>query len=433
MAKSAKTRKPMSARSKGIICLILLLALTVFVSCLAVGGMKLDSEGVNVLLPWLPVSSANWPQSLPVTRALGGGTYTEFTAALPAGAEEGASLDTLAGEAVKVINNRLENMGEQDRTVTLQDGGKIRVELRNMDASRLSSVMSMATMRGQFEFRGTDGTVILTGKEIARGVLGYNSTRTGYTLTLTPTQEGAQALTDAGVGVVSVYCDGSAVTSAATVSGGTISIQMGTDYTTGANLAFLLNTGALDVTLAQGESGDIPASAGGTLRVVLIAAAVLLLAALVYLVITGKLTGVSGIWTVWCAVLLGLFFYATIVIPSIVASTAPCLIALLLGILLAIFTAVTRTDAISKQISEGYGPKQATKLGFRAAGKLVWLVHGGALVLSLILMIFSFSKATGYSLCAGVVASAIAAPLMRLFQACFTSITGKASLFGKVK
>ena len=75
MSKTAKTRKPMSARSKGLIALILLAALTVFVSCISIGGMKLDGEGVNILLPWVPVSSESWPASLPLSRALGGGSY----------------------------------------------------------------------------------------------------------------------------------------------------------------------------------------------------------------------------------------------------------------------------------------------------------------------------------------------------------------------
>ena len=110
-----------------------------------------------------------------------------------------------------------------------------------------------------------------------------------------------------------------------------------------------------------------------------------------------------------------------------------CLVTLLLGVLLAVYAAVTRTDAIGKQIKEGSAPKSATKLGFRAAAKNVWLVHGCVLVVSLLLMIFSFSKSTGYVLASGVVASAMATVVMRAFQFCFTLISNKPSLFGKVK
>ena len=431
MAKVAKTRKPVSSRTKGCIALVLLLALTVFVSCLAIGGLKLDSEGVNVLLPWVPVSSEKWVKSLPLSRALGGGTYVEYT--VSAAADDETPLPELVQKTADLITSRLSGLGEADSKVTVKDDNVVYVELRNMEASRLSSIRSMSIMPAQLEVQDSAGNVLLTEKEIERASLGLNSAHTGYVLTMTANAEGTKALADAGVSSVSVTLDGSSLTSYATVSGSTISISMGTDYSTAVNVTFLLNTGAVDASLTQTATGTVPPTISGVLRVALILSAVLLVAACLYLVITGKLTGVSGIWTVWCAVLLSLFFFATIVIPTIRATTMACVIALILGILLAIFTAAMRTDAISKQIAEGYGPKQATKTGMRAAAKLVWLVHGGALVLALILMIFNFSRATGYSLAAGVVASAFTAPLMRLFQACFIAITKKPSLFGKAK
>ena len=60
-------------------------------------------------------------------------------------------------------------------------------------------------------------------------------------------------------------------------------------------------------------------------------------------------------------------------------------------------------------------------------------MHGGVLVLSLILMLIPGTKMIGYTLSAAVVASAAAAPLMRLFQGCFTMISSKPALFGKTK
>ena len=45
----------------------------------------------------------------------------------------------------------------------------------------------------------------------------------------------------------------------------------------------------------------------------------------------------------------------------------------------------------------------------------------------------AFSRPVGYCLAAGVFASALAVVIMRAYQACFTAMSGKASLFGKVK
>ena len=432
--KNTQNRKPLTSGTKGLICLAVLLALTVFVSCLSIVGMNLDAEGVNVLLPWVPVSSANWPASLPVSRTLGGGNYVEYTYTLP----EDAAEDALE-KSVNTIRGRLTQMGESDSDVSVKDGA-VRIELRKMDASRLSSLRGMATMGGQFEFADTNSNVILTEKEIssAEVKVNYNNTRTSYTISLifNVNKDGQEKLAESNPSYLSVTCDGDSVSSYGIVSGNQITCSMGSTnsaYTTAANVAFLLNYGAVDMTLTLRDSGDVAASAGSVLGVVLIVVALLLLFTLVYLVATGKLTGISGFLSVWCAVVLNLFFVATIIVPSEYMLNVGCVVAILLGMLLAMYSAVTRTDAISKQITEGSVPKSASKLGFRAAAKNVWIVHAAVLAVALILMIFSFSKSTGYTLASGVVASAMATLVMRAFQFCFTMITGKASLFGKVK
>ena len=93
----------------------------------------------------------------------------------------------------------------------------------------------------------------------------------------------------------------------------------------------------------------------------------------------------------------------------------------------------SQRNSISKQIGEGNTPKQASKLGFRMSAKNIWIAHGAVLAVSLVLMIFAFSKSTGYALAAMVVASAAATLVMRAFQFCVTMISSKPSLFGKVK
>ena len=432
--KNTKTRKPLTSAGKGYICLAVLLILTVFVSCLSIAGMKLDAEGVNVLLPWVPVSSANWPASLPVSRALNGGTYIEYAYTLP----EDAAQNTL-DDSVKTIRERLVQMGESDAAVTVKDDA-VRIELRKMDASRLASLRNMATMGGQFEFSDNDSNVILTEKEISKAdvSVNYNNARTSYTVSLafTVNKDGQSKLAESNPSYLSVTCDGDSVSSYAIVSGDKITCSLGstsTAYNTAANLAFLINYGAVDMTLNLRESGSVNATMGTVLSVVLIVFALLLACALVYMVMTGKLTGVAGFLSVWCAVVLNLFFVACIVVPSVYMLNVGCLVAILLGVLVAVYAAVTRTDAISKQIGEGSVPKAASKLGFKAAAKNIWIAHGGVLAVALILMIFSFSKSTGYTLASGVVASAMTTVVMRAFQFCFTMITNKASLFGKAK
>lgn len=432
--KNANVRKPLSSSAKGLICLVVLAVLTVFVTYIALAGLSLDAQGINKLLPWVPTSSANWPDSLPVSRTLGGASYTEYTYTLPEGADESVLQD-----AVKTMRTRLNQMGEADAEVFLKDD-VVRMELRNMSESRLSSMRSFAIMGGQFVFSDTNGNEVLTQKDIdhAEVAVNYNSTRTSYTVSLnfTVNKDGEAKLAATDAYYLSVTCDGDTVTSYALISDNKISATIGYNsdaYNTAANLAFLLNYGSVDVTLNRSNDGYVAASAGSVLSVVLIVCGLLLVCGLVYMIATGRLTGISAFLSVWCALILGLFFVATIVIPSSNMLNVGCLVAILLGILVALYSAVTRTDAISKQIGEGNTPKQATKLGYRAAAKNIWIVHGAVVILAMILMIFRVSQSTGYALAAMVTASAMCTLVMRAFQFCFTMISNKPALFGKVK
>ena len=430
---NTKTRKPMSARSKGLIWLVILLAVTVFVSFLSISGLRYGEDGVNLLLPWVPVSSQNWPKSLSLSRSLGGGEYTEYTVTAPEGSEE--SVKDLANAAVKVMRDRLSARGMNDVKVSLVGDSTIRVELPKLDDA--ASVLSMLSGNGNFEFRIGD-EAFMTGEDIKSAGVGLSdsSSSASYVLALQTTDEGKQKLADATSanikGTMSIYRDGTLLISATVPEAfttGQISVPLGLDLNGTANVAAQMNKGAFSAVLTKGDAGELENN-GSALRVVLIVAAVMLAVALVYLVVVGKLTGVAGIWSVWCAIIMMMFLYATLVLATVNVSVV---VALLLGSLLAIVTAVTRTDAISRETAKGAAPKAASKAGFRAAGKLVWLVHGGVLVLSLILMLIPGTKMIGYTLSAAVVASAAAAPLMRLFQGCFTMISSKPALFGKTK
>ncbi len=430
--KSASNRKPITSGAKGFICLIVLCAVLVFVSIISLTGMPLDSEGVNVLLPWVPVSSENWPASLPLDRTLGGGTYTDYSYSLPEGVSEDA-----VNASIETIKARLRGLGESDVAAALK-GDAIRVELRKLSATQRASELGMATMQAHFEFTDTNGNVVLTEKDVKQAKYAAKTSGSSYSVTLEfeLTKEGAQKLKDADPSYLSVSCDGETVSTYATVGDGKVTAGLGlgdSAYRAGANYAFLANNGAVDVTLTQSGTGDVPASAGIVLKVVVILCAALLVCALIYLVAIGKLTGVSAFIAVWCTVVLAMFFLATVVVPSSYMLSVGTLVAVLLGVLLSMYAAVTRTSAISKQIGEGSAPKQATKLGMKNAAKSVWIAHGAVMALALVLMIFSFSRNIGYALSAGVMASALSTLAMRAFQLCFTAITSKPALFGKVK
>ncbi|MBE5784037.1 MAG: hypothetical protein E7329_12080 [Clostridiales bacterium] len=433
MAKTTKTHKPMTARSKGSIALVVLLALVVFVSCLAVGGMKLDSEGVKILLPWVPVSAENWPDSLPLSRALGGGYYMEYTAVAGEGADQAAEMK----KAASIMQERMVMRGVTDAKVTVKDASTLRLELPILDEETMNAVIDLAVAPAKFEF-SFGGEVFMTNEHIKEAGIGYaDQTGTSYAVALTTTEEGKQLLADATAAHIgeemTLTRDGVTLISAGVneaFTTGQISVPLGLEYVETVEVAIQMSAGSYDLTLTFTQGAELENAGKGVLTAVLIAVAVVLVAALVYAVVTGKLTGIAAMLMAWCAIMLEFFFYATLVLATI---NVAVLIALLIGVALALYAALVRVQAISAQIAAGNAPKSAVKVGLRTVAKKVWLVHAAALALSLVLMIFSFSQIIGYALCAAVVASALVTPVMRAFLACFAAITSKPALFGKAQ
>lgn len=430
MANSKKLNKSMSARSKGFIALVLLLALIVFVSCLAVSGMHYGEDGVMQLLPWVPVCQDNWPEVLPLSRSLGGGVYTKLVASVA----EGENAETELAAAKKAVEARVAALGETDAKVTVE-GEALRVELPKMDSEELHSWIEFMSMPGKFELMNGSGEAVFTGA-FTKISMGVNSTNSGYLMTVEFDADDTAALSEAVAthgSFLYPYCDGSQFASYASVSGGKVELNMGSDLNTANNVAVLCSN-PIHVSLTHSHDseseGDIAASSGALLSIILIACAALMVICLVYMFIKGKLTAISAIITVWCAVMLECFFYATLVRSTV---TLINLLMLVVGLLLALYAAILRTKEIAALIAEGNSPKSANKVGYRAAAKKAWMAHGVLLALALILMIFPSCRVIGYALCCGVVASAFVTPVMRAFQACFVAISGKANAFGKAQ
>ena len=210
--------------------------------------------------------------------------------------------------------------------------------------------------------------------------MGYaNQNGTSYALGVNTTEEGKQKLADAttaNVGSqISIYRDGALLVSASVSQAfttGEISVPLGLSLSDTVNVALQINSGAMDVTLTQAETGALNENGRQGVKSALIVVAVVLALALIYLLTEGRLTGLSGMWAVWCGVIIEMFFFATLVRATL---TVGCLIALVLGLLLAIYTAVVRARMISRETAKGAAAKSAVKTGCRAAAKLVWLAH----------------------------------------------------------
>lgn len=422
MAKKKTYRKSLPVSFWGWAGLAVLLAITIFVSCLGISGMNLNEHGTEKLLPWVPVSAKNWPDSLTLGRALGGADYAEY-------AVEGD-----AKEAVKVIGQRFKAFGVPDYSVKEKDG-KVLVEIPKLGDEVKKIAFKLAKAEGVVEFKTPDGQTFMTQQDVADAEVGFaGETGTNYALSIETTKDGKQKLADATASAIgqsiSVYRDGELINSASVgdvFDDGQIVIPLGLNVRDTMAMAALLRGGEMDAALTLETEGTTDASG---VKVGLIAAAVVLIAFAVLAIIRGRVTGVAAVWAVWCSVLLMMFFFATLVMAGI---TAAVFAAMVVGVVLACYVMYLRTDKMAAQIESGYSPRQALKTSLRLSNKPVWMALGGALAIALLLMILSVTRPVGYTLAAGVTAAAISVFLMRLFMACFVTVFAKAAFFGKAK
>lgn len=422
---NTKFRKSISSQNKGWIALAILLAITVFVACLAVGGMKLDKDGVKVLLPWVPTSSENWPDSLPLSRTLGGGTYTDYTVTLPED-ESGITLEEASAQAEKLLKTRISKLNLSDAKVS-RNGSVLTLELPRISDAEMQFVDYMAVKPARLEVYDSKNEKIMDESGIKK--ISYDNNGTSYLILVDVKDEYTEAINDADG--ISFLMDGENVTETMIVQNSTIKLIMGSDSNLFSNVAYLLENGSYQGNLEKTGEGELDASSSATaLKVILIAAAVLLLAELIAAVVMGRLTGVAAFWAVLCAVIINLFFYATVVLTNMTVGVAVALIA---GLVLVCAVLNMRVGAISKAVASGMAPKQAVKAASRASAKDVWLCQAAVLVISFILMLIPTTKPAGYTLASGVVACACGVGLMRVFLSCFTAISGKPALYCKAK
>lgn len=443
MAKSKQLRKPISASAKALITLAALLALTVFISCLAVGGMHYGTDGIMQLLPWVPTSVSNWPASITPGISMGGGTYLEFTAhretAVPA-AEEGAEATTEKTDATPdelqaaaaVARKRLDTLGYTDTSVSVTDG-KIRVELPNVDM--LEEIAAMIAQTGKFTFTDPAGAQFMDGTAVKDATVGATtasaySQDVYYVVNLTFTEEGKKAFGDATAanigGSLNVLRDGQLLSSpgvSEAITEGVVSLPLGMEGPATACAAAQLVSGPYDVTLSLADSGAISAEGNNKLFTFLWVSLALLVMIAVYAALRYRVSAVAVAWSMWVYVLVSMFFYATVVNARMSLGVA-CV--LLLALVFQGWLMFVKYDGMSKELRGGRMVRQSFKTGFSQTNKKVWLSIGIALALSLIMMIFPFSAMLGNVLCACVVAIAVVTWIMPfILENLLISLTGE--------
>ena len=467
MADKKQNRKPMTSRTKAVIAMCVMLALTLCVSWLSIAGTKLDAEGVNILLPWLPLTAGKVPASLTLGLDVGDGNAADvaMTYATPAPTEapaEDAAEDAVedaadeaadAAEEVEetvveytaefkadlekaktILEKRLNAMGRMAQITvtgdnTLQVAYPKYVNVNGEDVS--SAIISAVGSAGSASL--TVGDTTLSGTEAFKGyhVQYYTSTNnTGaYALFLHLTNE-AKELVLSAKDRAAFALDGEEIIAAGNMenyyneSNASIVLSLNSDAMANAYGA-VITSGALPLSItsakanAEGVTGN-----RSILRVVLIIMWALVLLAAVYMIIRNRMVGLAATWSLWLYMVFFFFLVATVVLPVL---TVLNWFAVILTVLFAVYVLTLILREMDSAIVSGKDARGAVRTGFQTSVKQTWMAVGCELVLGLLLMILPVTRQFGYILAAGSVVNALCCiGLIRWFAPCLTIVGNSA-------
>lgn len=387
MSQKAKEHKKMSDVRKSTIFLAVALVLTLFIGVISVTGLPLDSRGLYKVKSWVPSLNANnWPSSNPLGMALGGGTYTDYQAALPEGSNQ--SLDTLVTDTVSILRGRLRERGYLEGSVTGTADGKIHIELpKSKDKDELISLLSAG---GKLTFSFPDG-VFLEGNHIKSAIKEKDASTAQPIVRMVLDAEGTKALSDATTAhsgqVLTVSLDGETLVSSAIenpIFNGEITVSGFVSEQTASDTANILRSGMLPVTLTQAGTGDVAPGLSGALQILVVIGLILVLAAIAYMVVRFLLGGVAASWALLVDIILTFFLMAVIPVTQI---TLLGVIGLVLGFALFVGTSIFFLDKFAQGMKPGRLHKASLHEGFRENQAKVWKIHGICIAVSLVLLV----------------------------------------------
>ena len=417
MAKSFKPAKRMGSRSKAVITLCILLAITVCLGILSVTGMKLDSAGLYKLLPWVPTNANNWPESISLGLDLQGGVYVEYEAVQEEGVEAD-EFEVLLQNTIVVIQNRLTEQGFTEATVTQLNDNGIRVEIPTV--SDPNTVLDLIGTPAKLEFTDPDGTVVVEGADVQTAWVTKESSDTtissDYEVGFKLTSEGATKFAEATARLIgqsiSIVLDGETIMSPTVqseITGGSGVITGSFSYDEAHNLAIQIQSGALPLTLTQQKVDTISATLGvDALQTSLLAAAIGILIVMLVLVIRYRLSGLAASWALVIYIIL--LFWLIAMLPGI-QLTLPGIAGVILGIGMAVDANVVIFERFGEELLKGKATKPAAKAGFKNAFSAILDSNVTTLIAAFVLMAFGTGSIRGfaYMLALSVICSLITA------------------------
>ena len=384
---------------KSILKLAVTLVVIVLASLLALNGLYVPQ--ISEIYSISPVADA-----ISLGLDLRGGISTEYIAT-DTTVED---FDILMESTVSTLRERLSNAGFTEANVARQGNDRIRVEIPGVDDHE--EVIRIIGTPAHLEFRSPEGDVVVEGKNITKAGVAQTTADAGaagslYVVTFELDDEGTKAFADATAQYInreiSIYLDDeliSAPTVQSVIPDGKGQISLGDlsvdeSYEAAANLAMLIQSGALPLDISELETRAISATLGiEAIDGAIIAGVVGLALVVLFMLIMYRLPGVAA--SMALAIYVLIVFYAIAITGA--QLTLQGIAGILLGIGMAVDANVVIFERFREELSQGRTPINAVKFGFRNAGRAVMDSNVTTLIAALVLMFFGTGTIKGFAI-----------------------------------
>ena len=322
--------------------------------------------------------------------------------------------------------------------------GSDRINIEIPGVSDANAILEELGKPGSLEFRLTDGTVVLTGNQVANASAKQQQDNMGnreYVVQLELTEDGTKAFADAtteNVGnVIQIVYDDNVISAPRVneaITGGTAIISGMASAEEAQNLASSIRIGSLSLQLEEIRSNVVGAQLGeDAIRTSLIAGAIGLAIVIIFMIIVYALPGICAgialvIYTLMMLLCLNAFDL-TLTLPGIAG--------IILSIGMAVDANVIIYARIREEIAEGASVKGAIRTGFKKALSAIIDGNVTTLIAAFVLNLLGTGSVKGFAqtLALGIVLSMFTALVVsRLLITSFYELGFKdEKYYGKAK
>lgn len=269
----------------------------------------------------------------------------------------------------QLLDLRVNKLGVAETTVTAEGDRRIRIDIPGQFDSK--EIVDSLQKTGNLTFKDSEGNEVLNGKDVEEASVMTDNTTGKPVVTLKLNEEGKQKFAEATEKnlnkTISIYMDEDLISSPvveSVISGGEAIITGSKTIDEAKNLAGLINSGALPVTLKVASIESVGAQLGAeAMPNAMKAGAVGILLIFLFMIFNYRMLGLIASITLTLYTMLVLIVF----VEANVTLTLPGIAGFLLTIGMAVDANVLIFERIKEEMAKGVSAKSAVKAGFHNA------------------------------------------------------------------